>query len=224
MGREKGAETEISTTGWRFNTYACWVKPQHKSINIASESLWRGNKWCWGEGALLRRAWTLRLLYFSLALKLLSISLFLSFLLDINLKTVIESFPEFGHLFHWVFEHGGGVMEFLSFSHLVRSMTTWEHMAGIWSQGILDTSTLALAQTPQIWYQKSVDSGRPAGCWELDGWCKNHVFSARKKPRLTLSYDVRAQVRLGERWVVKVRPRTWKLCRVLCIVEFLANQ
>ena len=54
-------ETEISTSGWRFNTYACWVKPQHKSVNIGWESLGRGNKWSWGEGALLRRAWMLRL-------------------------------------------------------------------------------------------------------------------------------------------------------------------
>ena len=91
------------------------------------------------------------------------------------------SFPEFGHLFHWVFEHGGGVREFSSFSHLVRSMITREHMAGLWSQGILDTSTLALALTPQVWYQKSVDSGRLVGCWELGSWCKNHLFSARKK-------------------------------------------
>ena len=73
-------------------------------------------------------------------------------------------------------------------------------------------------------YQKSIESGCPIGCWELGGWWKNHVFGVRKKPRLTLSYDVRAQVRLRERWVVKVRPRTWKLSRVLCIVKFLANQ
>ena len=77
-------ETEISTTGWQFNTYACWVKPQHKSINIGWESLGRGNKWSWGEGALLRRVWTLCLLHSSRALKISSISLFLSFPLDIN--------------------------------------------------------------------------------------------------------------------------------------------
>ena len=77
-------ETEISTTGWKFSTYACWVKPQHKSINIGWESLGRGNKWSWGEGALLRRVWTLCLLHSSRALKISSISLFLSFPLDIN--------------------------------------------------------------------------------------------------------------------------------------------
>jgi len=58
---------------------------------------------------------------------------------------------------------------------------------------------VALALTPQIQYQKSVESGQPAGCWKMGGWCKNHVFSARKIPRLTFSCDLRAQVRLGER-------------------------
>ena len=42
--------------------------------------------------------------------------------------------------------------------------------------------------------------------------------------RLTLPCDVRAQVRLGERCVVKVRPWTWKGSPVICMVEFLANQ
>ena len=60
-GERALTETEISTSGWQFSTYACWVKPQHKSINIGWESLGTGNKWSWGEAALLRRAWTLRL-------------------------------------------------------------------------------------------------------------------------------------------------------------------
>ena len=169
MGRGKGTETEISTTGWQFNTYAYWMKPQQKSINVGSESLWRENKWSWGEGALLRSAWMLHLTPFSCALKISSNSLFLSFFLDINLKTVIKSFPEFHCLFPWVSEHWSGVMDVSSFSHLVWSMIAREHMAGIWNQGILDTSTcgIGLDFTDTV----SEASGRWVPHWLLGIWC-----------------------------------------------------
>lgn len=67
------------------------MNPQHKSINIGWESLGRGNKWSWGEGALLRRVWTLHLTpLLPYPKNFSSISLFLSFLLDTSLKTVIK--------------------------------------------------------------------------------------------------------------------------------------
>ena len=151
------------------------------------------------------------------------ISLFLRFFLDINLRTVIKSFPEYGGWFDWVFEHRDGVMEIAGLSHLVRKMIIWEDVVGIWSQGGLaipkcvigSNSTDMVSEINWEW----------AAHWVLGiGWLveKPHIL-CQEKPRLTLSYDGGAQVRLGERWVVKVRPRTWKLSPVLCIVEFLAN-
>ena len=112
---------------------------------------------------------------------------------------MIKSFPEFGHLFHWVFEHGGGVREISSFSHLVRSMITREHMAGLWSQGILDTSTCGIGNdstdmVSEVNWQWGTHCVLGIG-W---GWRRNHIFAVRKNPRLTLPCDLRAHMRLGE--------------------------
>ena len=72
-------------------------------------------------------------------------------------------------------------------------------MAGtkVWAVSI--PQLVASAPTPQIWYPRSMDTGWPVGCWELDGCWKNCIFGVRKKPRLTLPCDLMAQVRLGER-------------------------
>ena len=58
----------------------------------------------------------------SCAIKISSISLFPRFFLDINLRKVIKSFPEYGDWFDGVFKHRGGVMEISGLSHLVRKM------------------------------------------------------------------------------------------------------
>ena len=184
MGRGEGAKTEISTTGWWFNTYGCWVKPQHKSINIGSKSLWGQSKWSWGEGVLLRKAWMLHLppllpypkdLHFTVS----------DLMLYLNVRTVNNRFPEFGPWFR-LFEHGVGAMEISSFSLLVRNMITRVHMAGIWSQSSLDNSTcgIGINSTDMV----SDVNWQWSAPWLLDtGWLvENPRIWCQEKPRLTL--------------------------------------
>ena len=59
--------------------------------------------------------------------------------------------------------------------------------------------------------------------WMLGGETIYLVSGEIDSPRLTLPCDLRAQVSLGVRCVVIIRPWTWKLSPVLCIVELLAN-
>ena len=54
-------------------------------------------------------------------------------------------------------------------------------------------------------------------------WWRNNIFGVREKPKLTVLCDLRAQVRLVEKWVVKVWHCTQKLLPVICIFEFLAE-
>ena len=56
-------------------------------------------------------------------------------------------------------------MEISSFNHLVRSMITGEHMAGICGQGILDTSTCGIG--PDSTDMISEVSGQWEACWVL---------------------------------------------------------
>ena len=114
-------ETEISTTGWQFSTYACWVNPQHKFINVGWESLGRGNKWSWGEGALLRIAWMLRLTPLLPCPEDLPNFTLSDFTLYLNVKIVSKRFPEFGRWVDWVFEYEVGVMASSTFSHLAEA-------------------------------------------------------------------------------------------------------
>ena len=97
-------------------------------------------------------------------------------------------------------------------------------MSGIWSQDSLDPSTCSIG-TNSTDMVSEVNGQRAARLVLGIGWCwwRNNIFGVRKKPRLTVLYDLRAQVRLGEEWVVKVGYCAQKLLPVICIFEFLAE-
>ena len=82
------------------------------------------------------------------------------------------------------------MIEFLSmeiewkFQVLVTCPGTWEAKntwlaSEIWEVSICQP--LASALTPQIWSQRSMDTGRPVGCGKLDCCLKNHICGVRKK-------------------------------------------
>ena len=133
------------------------------------------------------------------ALHVSSISLFLSFLLYINLRTVSTGFPEFSPWFDWVIEYGGGVMETPTFNYLVRCMwTSWLEIV-LRSQESLDISTCGIGTdstdtVSEVNRQWGAHLVLGIGC----DWCRNHIFAVRKNPRLTLPYDLRAYMGLGE--------------------------
>ena len=115
------------------------------------------------------------------------------------------SFPEFGRWFYWLFEHGGGVMEISSFSHLVRSMITREHsmpwpqMAGIWGQGIPDTSTCGIG--PDSTDMISEVNGQWEACWVLGtGWLVEKPCIWCQKNRLSQVHPSLWCEGSGEAW------------------------
>ena len=72
-------------------------------------------------------------------------------------------------------------------------------MSGIWSQDSLDPSTCGIG-TNSTDMVSEVNGQRAARLVLGIGWCwwRNNIFGVRKKPRLTVLCDLRAQVRLGE--------------------------
>lgn len=138
------------------------------------------------------------------ALHVSCIALFLSFLLCIILRTVSIGFPEFSHWIDWDIEHGGGVMETPTFSYLVRSMSDSNHMAGIWCQESLDTSTGGIGTNSTDMVSESIDSGAPTGYPELDGFGAETIFlQSGKTPDSPCLVIWELTGGLG-RWVVRV--------------------
>ena len=145
-------------------------------------------------------------------------SLFLNFMVYINVRTVNKGFLS------WI----SSSIELLSmevgwwkFSFLATWSEAWmtqDYMAGIWNKDGLHPSTFDIclyytdlvSEVGWLWFAH----------WVLGiGWCwsRNHNFHVRKKPSLTLPCDLRAHMRLGERWVVKIGHCTQKLLPVISI-------
>lgn len=90
-------------------------------------------------------------------------------------------------------------MEISSLSHLVRSMIPREHMASIYSQGSLDTSTCGIGPDSTDMVSKINGQGRPVECFKLDAWWRNHVFGVRRN-RLTQTHPPLCCEGSGESW------------------------
>ena len=158
-----------------------------------------GNQLLWCEGAVVSGAWTLP-----------TSPLFLCppwlFHCTVSEFSLVYYSEDSKYRFSWVqspvrcdIEHWGGAMETPPFSYLVRSMSDLNHMAGIWCQDTLDTSTCGIGNdsTDMV----SEVNWQWGTHWVLEigwGWCRNHIFAVRKNPRLTLPCDLRAHMRLGE--------------------------
>ena len=98
-----------------------------------------------------------------------SIALFLSFLLYIILRTVSIGFPEFSHQFDVILSIEVGPWKLPLLVAWSEVWVTWTTWLASDVRILLIPQPVALAMTPQIWSQKSIDSGAPTGYWELDG-------------------------------------------------------
>ena len=98
-----------------------------------------------------------------------SIALFLSFLLYIILRTVSIGFPEFSHQFDVILSIEVGPWKLPLLVAWSEVWVTWTTWLASDVRILLIPQPVALAMTPQIWSQKSIDSGAPTGYWKLDG-------------------------------------------------------
>ena len=172
---------------------------------------------------MLRRACRLHPTPLHPALKISSISLFLSFFLCVTLRTVIKKFPDFVHWYDWVFEHGDRV-EISSFSHLSRHMISQEHVAGIWSLGGLDTSACGIS-TNSTDMVSEINGHRAARwVWGIGLLLEKPHMWCQEKTQTHSPLWLDGSGEAEETWVVKVSPWTRKLYPVFCIGEFLANE